>query len=142
MNPEFEDKQLTVLRRKFLVGIPLFSVFGYVAARAAGGALGLSRWPRRGLHVLGAVVTPLLGSMLIVHFNRSEIFRLGSGMMRQMEELRNREEGPFADPMMRQRWDDQMKDRQYKLFKPDENIASEFKSSLDFERIVEDSLRK
>jgi hypothetical protein len=142
MEGNFEDKQLTVLRRKFLVGIPTFSVVGYALARMTSAKFSLGRWAGRGLHVIGAVVTPILGSMLIVHFNRAEIFRLGIGMMRQMEEMRKSEDGPFADPMMRQRWDQQMQNRQFKILKPDENIANEFKSSLDFERIVEDSIRK
>ena len=140
--PQFEDKSLTVLRRKFLVAIPTLSIVGFAGARLAASKFGFSKWPRRGLCTLGAIVTPIIGSMLIVHFNKAEIFRVGSGMMREMEQLRKLEQGPFSDPNVRMKWDEQVKSRQFNLLRPDENIAKEFQSSLDYESIVKDSIRK
>ena len=138
----FEEKQLTVLRRKFLVGMPLFGFGGYLAARAATTKFGISKWPRRALHVAGALVTPVIGSMLIVHFNKAEIFRVGRTMMNQMEQLRKQEEGPFKDAAVREKWDQQMKDRKFGQFKVDEDVAAEYSSGIDYGKIVDDSVRK
>ena len=140
--PQYEDKQVTILRRKFLVGIPLFSLVGYLTAKVATSHFGLSKWPRRAATVAGLVLTPIIGSMGIVHFNRAEIFRVGNTMVRQMEELRRMEEGPFRDPSVRAKWDAQMNDRKFKSIKIDENIAQEYASGIDYSQIVNDSVRK
>lgn len=138
----FEEKQLTVLRRKFLVGIPMCSVLGYFAARATAARFGLSAWPRRIMNVAGVILTPIVGSMVIVHFNRAEIFRVGNSIMRQMEELRKLEEGPFRDPTVRQQWDSQMENRQFKMFRQDVDISKEYSGGVDYNRIIEDSVGK
>lgn len=80
--------------------------------------------------------------MVIVHFNRAEIFRVGNSMMRQMWELRKLEEGPFRDPAVRQKWDNQMENQQFKMFRPDVDISKEYSVGIDYNRIVEDSVRK
>lgn len=140
--PRFEDRSLTVLRRKFLVAIPTLSIVGFAGARFAASKFGLTRWPRRGLCTLGAIMTPIIGSMLIVHLNKGEIFRLGSGMMREMEQLRKIEQGPFGDPNIRRKWDEQVRTRQFNLVRPDEDIAQDLQSSVDYESIVNHSIRK
>jgi hypothetical protein len=140
--PRFEDHSLTVLRRKFLVAIPTLSIVGFGGARFAASKFGFTRWPRRGLCTLGAIVTPIIGSMLLVHLNKAEIFRVGSGMMREMEQLRKLEQGPFGDPNVRMKWDEQVRTRQFNLLRPDENIAQEVQSSVAYKSIVNDSIRK
>ena len=142
MNQQPEDKTITVLRRKFLFGIPVCAIGGYVLANHTAANFGVSRWPARGLKIAGALLTPLLGSMIIVHFNKAEIFRAGGSMLREMELLRKLEEGPFADPTMRSKWDEQMAQRKFNFIRPDENIAKEFESSLDYSKIVDDSIKR
>lgn len=142
----FEDKQLSVLRRKFMVGIPLSAAFGYwIASRTAAGSQ-FSKWGGRGLKTLGFVGVPLVTSWLIVHFNRAEIFRIGTSMMREMGELRTREEGPFSDPSVREKWDSQMASRKFSnslLSRTDCESSRESNiSEVNFNQIVEDSLRK
>jgi hypothetical protein len=139
---QFEDKQVTILRRKFLVGIPTFSLIGFLTAKMVSSHFGFSKWPRRTATVAGLVLTPIIGSIGIVHFNRAEIFRVGNTMMRQMEELRRMEEGPFKDPSVRAKWDEQINSRQFKSVRIDENIASEYASGVDYSEIVNDSVRK
>jgi hypothetical protein len=140
--PHFEDKSLIVLRRKFLVALPVCSITGYMGAKIAAGKIGLSKWPRRAACIAGAIIAPVVSCMMIVHFNRAEIFRVGSGMLHEMEQLRKLEQGPFSDPAVRGKWDQQMRDRTFNLMKPDPHIAQEFNSSIDYESIISDSLRK
>jgi hypothetical protein len=80
--------------------------------------------------------------MLIVHFNRAEIFRVGGSMLREMEELRRMEEGPFRDPNMREKWDQQMNSRKFNLLRPDTDIQKEYESGMDYSKIVGDSTRR
>jgi hypothetical protein len=138
--PQFEDKSVAVLRRKFLVGIPTFGILGYVGSRAVTHKFGISGWRGRGLRILATIVSPVIGSMLIVHFNRGEIFRIGGSMLRDMETLRQREEGPFADANVREKWDQQMSNRKFNLLKPDSHISQEFESGISYEKIVDDSI--
>jgi hypothetical protein len=140
--PEYDDKTVTILRRKFLVGIPLFTIAGFVSSKLLASHFALSKWSARSLKIVGTIVSPILGSMLIVHFNRTEIFRAGGAMLRQMEQLRKLEQGPFADPAVRNKWDEQMASRKFNLLRPDENIAKEFESSIDFNKIVDESIKR
>lgn len=94
------------------------------------------------MNVAGVILTPIVGSMVIVHFNRAEIFRVGNSIMRQMEELRKLEEGPFRDPTVRQQWDSQMENRQFKMFRQDVDISKEYSGGVDYNRIIEDSVGK
>ena len=105
----FEDKSITVLRRKFLLAIPVSMALGYVGTGLLVARFSsLGRWARRGLRLGGLLGAPLGACMLIAHFNRAEIFRAGTSMMREMGELRKLEEGPFADPRVREKWDSQV----------------------------------
>ena len=137
-----EDKQLTVLRRQFSVGIPLSAVAGFLMAKKLSVQFGMGRWAGRGLKGFALVGLPVLTSSAIVHFNRGEIFRIGTRMMREMNELRGREEGPFADAAVRAKWDAQMANRSFSMFRPEQGIAKEFESSIDFNSIVKDSFPK
>ena len=140
--PEFEDKSLTVLRRKFLVGIPTFGLLGFVTSKMIATRYGFSRWPGRAMKIFGTLFTTGFGTMLIVHFNRAEIFRVGGSMLREMEELRRMEEGPFRDPNMREKWDQQMNSRKFNLLRPDTDIQKEYESGMDYSKIVGDSTRR
>ena len=140
--PEFEDKCLTVLRRKFLVGIPTSALVGFLTSKVIANRYALSRWPGRALKIFGTLFSTGVGSMLIVHFNRAEIFRVGGSMLRDMEELRKLEQGPFSDPNMRKKWDEQMSNRKLNLLRPDANIQREYESGIDYNKIVGDSIRK
>lgn len=101
----------------------------------------MSRWPGRFLKLAGAVVTPVVFTMFLVHLNKSEIFRIGSTMMRSLNELRELQEGPFADPSVREKWDQQMKDKQFSKFaKVDPTIAAEY-DALNYKELVDDSVR-
>ena len=137
-----EDKALTVLRRKFLVGIPVFSFCGYLGARILSERFQFSKLMSRMSRVGGAVLTPIIGTMMIVHFNRGEIFRIGSGMMKELEEARNAGVGPFADPSVREKWDKQvMKDRQFgRLFKTEDLLQDdELKPKMDYKSVVSEA---
>ena len=139
-----EDKALTVLRRKFLVGIPTFSFLGYLGARIISERFELSKIMTRLIRVGGAIITPIIGTMMIVHFNRGEIFRIGSGMMRELEEARKAGVGPFSDPSVREKWDNQViKDRQFgRLFKTTDNELmsdEDLKPQIDYKSVVSEA---
>ncbi len=137
-----EQKQISVLRRKFLVTIPTMTVVGYVGARYASTRFGLPKWPGLCLRLAGAILTPIVSTMLLVHFNKAEIFRIGTSMMRSLNELRERQEGPFADPSARDKWDYQIKDRRFSQFeKVDPSIEAEY-SKLDYNQIVNESVSR
>ena len=135
-----EDKALTILRRKFLVGIPLFSGCGYLGARIVSERYQFTKWASRLSRIGGGIITPIIGTMMIVHFNRAEIFRIGSGMMKGLDEARKAQVGPFADPSMREKWDNQvMKDRQLgRLFINDSQIDQdeELRPRIDYKSVV------
>lgn len=137
---EPEDKRLQVLRRKFIVGIPLSGIVGYGIGRSVSTHFGFGKWAGRSMKFgLGFLGFPLLASFLIVQFNKSEIFRIGTSMMREMDELRQREEGPFTDPTFREKWDAR------KIVSPTSRgaeLSKEFESTVDFNGIVENSLGK
>ena len=135
-----EDKGLTVLRRKFIVGIPFFGLMGYMVGRMIAEKYNFSRIVSRVSRIGGAIITPIIGTMMIVHFNRAEIFRIGSGMMKELEEARKAEIGPFADPLVREKWDTSYGvNRQFghKMFK-DELIEkdAELRPQMDYQALV------
>jgi hypothetical protein len=135
-----EQKQLTVLRRKFIVTIPTSAAVGYVASRYVTG--NMSKWTGRLVRISGTLLGPIIGSMVLVHLNKAEIFRIGSSMMNGMTKMREREEGPFADPVVREKWDSQMRDRQFKQnLRIDPDIENEY-AGLNYKQIVDQSVRK
>jgi len=139
-----EDKALTILRRKFLVGIPFFSVCGYMGARIVTDRFQCSKWVSRLGRIGGAVLTPIVGTMMIVHFNRGEIFRIGSGMMKELDEARKAEVGPFSDPQVREKWDSQvMRDgnRKFGRFFKTETFEEdeELKPKINYKSVVNEA---
>ena len=136
-----EEKQVEILRRKFLVGFPTFAVSGYLGMRYLTSRVG--GWKGRLARFGGAVVTPVIGSMLIVHFNRAEIFRIGSSMLRQMDELRRLEEGIFKDPAICEKLDEQMRHGKFqKMFHCNNKISDNDYSGIDYAKIVNDSVEE
>jgi hypothetical protein len=133
-----EDKALTVLRRKFLIGIPAFSACGYLGARLISQRFALSKWISRLSRIGGAIVTPIIGTMVIVHFNRGEIFRIGSSMMKELENARRDELGPFSDPLVRQKWDQQTEGKFGHLFLSNDQLFEDpdLKPNIDYQSIV------
>ena len=133
-----EDKALTVLRRKFLVGIPVFSACGYLGARILTEKFVASKWVSRLSRVGAAILTPIIGTMLIVHFNRAEIFRIGSGMMKELEDARRHERGPFSDPLLREKWDQQTSEKFGHLFQSNQELLEdpELRPQIDYQSIV------
>lgn len=129
---EFEDKTLTILRRKFLMGIPLSMGVGYMCGGLVGRKLSFGVLPFK---IAGFVCAPILSSMLIVHFNRAEIYRVGSGIVAEMEQLRKTNSGPFADQAVRDQWDTQMQRRKL-------TTIPQMETTIDYEKIVKDSVSK
>ena len=137
-----EDKSLKILRRKFLVGIPIFGMAGYFGGRFISERMNLNRWPSRLARIGGVVMTVFAGTFGIVHFNRVEIFRIGSSMMKEMENLRASGQGPFSDPQVRDKWDEQMKDRKF-IFQSglnNDELLRDFAPSVDYSRVVDDAV--
>lgn len=137
-----EDKGLTVLRRKLIVGIPIFGITGYMVGRMIAEKYNFSRIVSRMSRIGGAIITPIIGTMMIVHFNRAEIFRIGSGMMKELEETRKAEIGPFADPLVREKWDTSYGgNRQFghKIFKTSDELIekdAELRPQMDYQALV------
>jgi hypothetical protein len=140
MNPNLlDERNLTRLRRKFLVTIPTLSVVGWFAGRWA--STGWGKWARRGTKTGLALLAPVIGCMGIVHFNKHEIYRIGKSTLSHMEELRRQELPPFHDPTVRAEWDKRMDDRKFRLFKS-EITQEELNSDVNFLSIVDNSISK
>ncbi len=121
------------------MAIPTLSVAGWMVGRWL--ATDLGKWGRRGAKFGLAIVAPIVGCAGIVHFNKNEIYRIGKSTLSQLEDLRRAELPPFNDAAVREEWDKRMDSKQFRLFRSGID-PNELKSQVDFQSIVDDSIRK
>jgi hypothetical protein len=137
-----EDKSLTYLRRKFLIGIPSFGILGWMGGKLLADHFALSKWSHRGCRIACMLLGAFTATTGIVYFNQSEIFRIGNSMMRQMEMMRESKQGPFVDPQMCERWDEQMANRRITRHQGQlEDFNREYTSTVDYSKVVNEATR-
>ena len=109
-----EDKSLTVLRRKFLLALPVSAAIGYAFASLVCARFGIvGRWKMRGAKVFSTLSFPIISTAMIAQSNRGEIFRIGNSTMLELAELRRANQGPFSDPQACEKWDQLMANQKF-----------------------------